>query len=133
MRIPSADLRFTILSGLLPLLCLAEEGVFPHRLPTEKPEIPLSAAMERMFDYPAPRPQDNELFSQFKYTRLQGFDYHGGDGTVTRQDPSRPILVDGKYYIYYTKRHTEVPPIGARRASEATDTIPSTDWDLCES
>jgi len=108
------------------------EDVFPHKMPAEKPDIPMSSAMERMFDYPAPLVYDNELFSRFKYTRLEGFDYHGGDGTVSRRDPSRPILVNGKYYIYYTKRHTKVPPIGSRRANEATDEIPSTDWDLCD-
>ncbi|SMP42134.1 Glycosyl hydrolases family 43 [Neorhodopirellula lusitana] len=92
----------------------------------------LSAAADRMFDYPAPRVQDNELFSQFKYTPLKGLDNHDGDGTITRRDPSRPILVDGQYHVWYTKRDTATPPIGASRASEATDTIPSTDWDLCE-
>jgi hypothetical protein len=56
----------------------------------------LSSAMERMFRYPAPRVQDNELFSQFKYTPLRGFDNNGGDGTISRRDPSRPILVDGQ-------------------------------------
>ena len=119
---------------LLGTIALAEEkpAAFPHRMPEKKPDIPLSAAMERMFDYPAPRVQDNELFSQFKYTRLEGFDYRGGDGTVTRRDPSRPILVDGKYYIWYTKRDTVVPPVGASRAHEATDKVPSTDWDLCD-
>ena len=107
-------------------------AVFPHKMPNEKPDIPLSAAMERMFTYPAPRVHDNELFSQFKYTRLKGFEYNNGDGTVSRRDPSRPILVDGKYYIYYTKRQSKVPPIGWDRAKEATDEIPSTDWDLCD-
>lgn len=111
---------------------LGKEPVFPHKMPTEKPDIPLSAAMERMFDYPAPRVQDNELFSQFKYTRLQGLDYGDRDGTISRRDPSRPILVDGKYYLWYTKRDTKVPPIGWNRASDATDTTPSTDWDLCD-
>ncbi|PWJ57929.1 glycosyl hydrolase family 43 [Dyadobacter jejuensis] len=106
--------------------------VFPHKMPTEKPDFPMSAAMERMFDYPAPRVHDNELFSQFKYTRLEGFDYHGGDGTVSRRDPSRPILVNGTYYIWYTKRDTKVPPIGWDKAAEVTDEIPSTDWDLCD-
>ncbi|SIS48843.1 Glycosyl hydrolases family 43 [Zobellia uliginosa] len=110
----------------------AEHKVFPHKMPTEKPDMPLSAAAERMFSYPAPRVQDNELFSQFKYTRLKGFDYNNGDGTISRRDPSRPILVNGKYYIYYTKRDTKVPPIGWNRAKEATDEIPSTDWDLCD-
>lgn len=108
------------------------EGAFPFKMPTEKPNIPLSAASERMFDYPAPRVHDNELFSQFKYTRLKGFDYNNGDGTVSRRDPSRPILVNGLYYIWYTKRHTIVPPIGWDHAAEATDKIPSTDWDLCD-
>ncbi|WP_282036424.1 glycoside hydrolase family 117 protein [Saccharicrinis aurantiacus] len=107
-------------------------GVFPFAMPDEKPNIPLSASSERMFEYETKRVQDNELFSQFKYTRLQGFDYNGGDGTVSRRDPSRPILVDGKYYIWYTKRHTIVPPVGWDRAKEATDEIPSTDWDLAD-
>lgn len=107
-------------------------GVFPHSVPDERPNIELSAAMERMFKYPATRPQDNELFSQFKYTELKGFDYNGGDGTITRRDPSRPIFVNDKYYVYYTKRHTPVPPVGAALAAEATDTIPSTDWDLAD-
>ncbi|WP_282036423.1 glycoside hydrolase family 117 protein [Saccharicrinis aurantiacus] len=107
-------------------------GVFPHAMPEIKPNIPLSAAMDRMFDYPAPRVQDNPLYTLFKYSEIDGFDYNGGDGTISRRDPSRPILVNGKYYIYYTKRHTIVPPIGSRRAAEATDEIPSTDWDLCD-
>ncbi|AWB68912.1 glycoside hydrolase [Saccharobesus litoralis] len=106
--------------------------VFPHKMPASKPDMPLSAAMQRMFDYPAPRVQDNELFSQFKYTRLKGFDYNGGDGTISRRDPSRPIFENGQYYIWYTKRHTKVPPIGWSNAHKATDTIPSTDWDLAE-
>ncbi len=101
-------------------------------MPEKKPDMELSAAMERMFEYMAPRAQDNELFSQFKYTRLKGFDYRDGDGTITRRDPSRPIFVNGKYYVWYTKRDSAAPPLGVHRAGEATDTIPSTDWDLCE-
>ncbi|WP_419193772.1 glycoside hydrolase family 117 protein [Novipirellula herctigrandis] len=92
----------------------------------------MSSATERMFQYPAPRVQDNELFSQFKYTRLKGFDYSNGDGTISRRDPSRPIRVNGKYHIWYTRRHTKVPPIGWDRAREATEVVPSTDWDLCD-
>ncbi|MEH0152709.1 glycoside hydrolase [Limibacter armeniacum] len=106
--------------------------VFPHKLPEEKPDFPMSAATERMFSYPAPRAQDNDLYTLFKYTRLKGFDYNNGDGTITRRDPSRPIYVDGKYYIWYTKRDTKFVPIGAKRAKEATDEIPSTDWDLSD-
>ncbi|WP_017446952.1 glycoside hydrolase family 117 protein [Gayadomonas joobiniege] len=119
-------------SAVAPVNAAPERSVFPHKVPTEKPDIPLSAAMERMFEYDAPRPQDSEFYTQFKYSRLQGFDYNGGDGTITRRDPSRPILVDGKYYIYYTKRHTKVPPVGAANAAQATDEIPSTDWDLAD-
>lgn len=112
--------------------CSAKDPVFPHNMPAEKPDMELSSAMERMFHYPSPLLHDNELYSLFKYSRLDGLDYSGGDGTITRRDPSRPILVDGRYHIWYTKRHTLSPPIGAARASEATDEIPSTDWDLCE-
>lgn len=106
--------------------------VFPHKMPTEKPDYPLSSAIDRMYDYPALRAQDNELYSLFKYTELEGFDYNDHDGTISRRDPSRPIFVNGKYYIWYTKRDTKTPPIGAKRAAEATDVIPSTDWDLCD-
>ncbi|WP_139958983.1 glycoside hydrolase family 117 protein [Flavicella sediminum] len=111
---------------------ILEPTVFPFTMPTEKPNIPLSSSTERMFSYDTPRAQDNELFSQFKYTRLKGFDYSNGDGTVSRRDPSRPIFIDGEYYVWYTKRHTQVPPIGWSHAKEATDIIPSTDWDLAE-
>ncbi|BCX46219.1 glycosyhydrolase [Haloferula helveola] len=116
----------------MPGAAVGGEGVFPHKMPESKPDIELSSAMERMFDYPAPRAQDNELFSQFKFTRLKGFDYRDGDGTVSRRDPSRPIRANGRYYVWYTKRDSPRPPLGVKRAAEATDTIPSTDWDLSE-
>ncbi len=42
------------------------QEAFPFNLPDEKPDRPLSAAMERLYtNYSAPRPDDNELFSQF--------------------------------------------------------------------
>jgi len=105
-------------------------GGFPWDIPKEKPDRPLSAAMDRLYsNYLAPRPEDNELFSSFKYTRLEGFDYNNGDGTISRRDPSKIIYENDKYYVWYTKRHTSVPPQGAKYC---TDTIPSTDWDLCE-
>ncbi len=40
---------------------------------------------------PTARPEENKLFSNFKYTRLHGFDSHGLDGTVSRRDPSQVI------------------------------------------
>ncbi len=103
---------------------------FPFLLPANKPNKPLSAAMQRNYDgFMAPRPEDNPLYSQFKYTRLKGFDYNGGDGTISRRDPSKVIFANGKYYVWYTKRETLTPPQGA---DKSTDTIPSSDWDLCD-
>ena len=71
---PNHNLQSVLFSLLLSAPCLGEDPVFPHRMPERKPDIELSSAMERMFRYPAPRVQDNELFSQFKYTRLKGFE-----------------------------------------------------------
>ena len=99
---------------------------FPFVLPKEKPDRPLSAALERNYTYPAARPEDNELYSQFKYTELKGFDYHDFDGTISRRDPSKVIFANGKYYVWYTYRNTPTPPQGA---DNSNDTIPSRDWD----
>lgn len=131
--------RKTVLVKVFAFFCLGlmsvqvsaqkQEG-FPFVLPKEKPNRPLSAAMERLYDnYMAPRPEANELYSQFKYTELKGLDYHGHDGTITRRDPSKVIFANGKYYVWYTYRNTPTPPQGADKCN---DTIPSTDWDLCE-
>lgn len=106
---------------------------FPFFMPEEKPNRPLSAAVERNYDaYLSIRPEQNELYTQFKYTPLQGFDYNGGDGTITRRDPSKVIFENGKYYVWYTYRNTPVKPVGMARAKEANDTIPSSDWDLSD-
>ena len=103
---------------------------FPFILPKEKPNMPLSRAMERNYDnYLAPRPEDNELYTQFKYTELKGFDYSNHDGTISRRDPSKVIFENGKYYVWYTHRKTPTPPQGAKKCN---DTIPSSDWDLCD-
>jgi len=103
---------------------------FPFILPKEKPNREMSAAMERNYDaYMAPRPEDNELYSQFKYTELKGFDYNEGDGTISRRDPSKVIFANGKYYVWYTYRNTPTSPKGAKNSN---DTIPSADWDLSE-
>lgn len=93
----------------------------------------MSEAFDRLYrEYLTPRPEDNELFTSFKFTRLEGFDYNGGDGTISRRDPSKILKAGDLYYVWYTKRDTAAKPVGAKRAAEATDTIPSTDWDLCE-
>ena len=136
------NITLLILLSILLFACLPEQkqeavnkvpddqGAFPFVLPAEKPNREMSAAMERIYtDYEAPQPQDNELFSQFKYTELKGFDYHGHDGTISRRDPSKILLHDGKYYVWYTHRKTPTPPQGAEKC---TDKIPSSDWDLAE-
>ena len=103
---------------------------YPYEMPETKPEFELSEAMNRVYDqFGSPTPQENELYTTFQYTPLSGLDYSNGDGTVTRRDPSRIIKVDDLYYIYYTKRHTPTTYVGAKLAN---DTIPSTDWDLCD-
>ncbi|PKQ64275.1 glycoside hydrolase [Labilibaculum filiforme] len=106
---------------------------FPFFIPAEKPNRPLSAAVKRNYDaYDNIRPEQTELYTQFKYTKLKGFDYNDGDGTITRRDPSKVIFENGKYYVYYTGRKSPVKPVGMARAKEATDVIPSADWDLSD-
>ena len=103
---------------------------FPYEFPKEKPNRSLSASMARNYDnYIGATPQDNELYSQFKYTELKGFDYNNHDGTISRRDPSKVIFANGKYYVWYTHRHTPTPPQGADKCN---DTIPSSDWDLAD-
>lgn len=106
---------------------------FPYTIKEDTKNRKLSAAMDRSFNhYSAIHPRNNELYSQFKYTELQGLDYNGHDGTISRRDPSKVIFENGKYYVWYTKRDTPVIPVGASNADQSNDTIPSTDWDLAE-
>ncbi|BED89339.1 glycosyhydrolase [Pseudoalteromonas sp. MM1] len=108
----------------------SKQQSYPWDIPTKKPARELSVAMSRLYDsYLTPRPEDNPLFTSFKYTELSGFDYHNDDGTLSRRDPSKIIKVDGLYYVWYTKRCTQFPPKGAKHCNEL---IPSTDWDLSE-
>ncbi|MEM7654857.1 MAG: family 43 glycosylhydrolase [Bacteroidota bacterium] len=103
---------------------------FPWNLPQEKPDRPMSKAMERLYDeYRVPQPEENELYSNFAYTKLSGFDYNGGDGTISRRDPSKVLFENGKYYVWYTKRESTIPPQGPEKCN---DTIPSSDWDLAD-
>ena len=115
---------------IFPVIASGEATVFPYGVPKEKPDMPLSAAMERAYaDYSAPTYWWNELFSKFRYSQLEGLDYRDGDGTLSRRDPTKVIKANGKYYVWYTHRSTEIPPRGA---TGGTDVIPSTDWDLAE-
>ncbi len=127
LTIPTLLLAVSITA---PLLDAQETGAFPYTVTAATKERALSRAMKRAFSaYPGPRPADNDLYSCFKYTRLNGLDYHGGDGTISRRDPSKIIFEHGRYYVWYTKRDTPTPPQGAQLC---TETIPSTDWDLGE-
>lgn len=124
-------LLITIMTaGSLLNSCQVTSQSFPFKLPKEKPNQPLSRAMERNYDnYMAPKPEDNELYTQFKYTEIKGLDYSNHDGTISRRDPSKVIFENGKYYVWYTHRQTKTPPKGAKLS---TETIPSADWDLSE-
>ncbi|QEY12846.1 glycoside hydrolase [Cellvibrio sp. KY-YJ-3] len=107
-----------------------DSGGFPWDIPQQRPKRELSAAMSRLYDnYQSPRPEDNDLFSSFKYTRIEGFDYQGDTGRVSRRDPSKIIKHNEIFYVWYTKRHTIAAPQGPLKCS---DEIPSTDWDLAE-
>ena len=109
------------------------QSPFPYTVTELTSNREMSEAMKRSFhSYATIHSADNELFTQFKYTKLEGFDYSNNDGTVSRRDPSKIILENGKYYVWYTYRNTVVPPLGMSRADESTETIPSADWDLAE-
>lgn len=106
---------------------------FPYNIKEDTKNRVLSSAMKRaFFQYDGVTPMTNELYSNFMFTKLEGLDYNNGDGTISRRDPSKIIKENGKYYIWYTHRNTSTPPIGARNADKSNDTIPSTDWDLCD-
>ncbi|UZO82296.1 glycoside hydrolase [Aquimarina sp. ERC-38] len=116
--------------SFLSIPCGAQDNHFPFMLPEKKPDFPLSRALERNYEnYVTPSPETNELYTQFKYTKLNGFDYSNADGTISRRDPSKVIFENGKYYVWYTYRHTVTSPKGAK---SSTETIPSSDWDLSE-
>lgn len=93
--------------------CAHAQKVFPFYPPKEKPDVELSEAMNRYYDlYNGQRPEKNELYSQFRYTELKGFDYNGYDGTRNRRDPSKVIRANGKYYVWYTHNHLQRPSNG---------------------
>jgi len=103
-------------------------GAFPGQMPLRKPTGRLlSTAWARMWDEWNPfEDRRNELFSNFKYTRLEGF---SRESNVSRRDPTKVICVGGTYYVWYTCRRTAGPPVGI---DNATDAKPGTDWDLAD-
>jgi len=141
------SLRTTYLLAIVFMLMgaihVSAQDAFPYAITEEVKNRELSAAMKRSFyQYDSPFLAENELYSQFRYTRITGLDYNGFDETITRRDPSKIIFENGKYYVYYTKRHTSVKPVGGVWTNNYqntppenpkwNDTIPSVDWDLAE-
>jgi hypothetical protein len=81
---------------LVTLACVAAAAglrPFPAVMPKEKPAgRPLSASWARMWDQWNPREDHgNELFSNFKYTPLQGL---SREPNVSRRDPSKVLRID---------------------------------------
>ncbi|VGO16366.1 hypothetical protein PDESU_04957 [Pontiella desulfatans] len=110
--------------AILPIISVAE--IFPALIPEEKPDYPVSAAVARLYDQWNPHEdRGNELYSNFKYTPVEGLERKA---TISRRDPSKVILVDGVYHVWYTCRKTAGIPVGKK----ATESIPSFDWDLCD-
>jgi hypothetical protein len=123
-------IRFLQMMGAVALTTVgvhAGEKPFPGEVPLEKPQPPLSAAMERLYDEWNPHEdRGNELYSNFKYTRLRGFE---DEEPMSRRDPTKVIRVGDRYHVWYTGRRTESAPVGL---AKATDTLPGTDWDLAD-
>lgn len=77
--------------GLAAVILIAQKDeqqeFFPYgNPPAVKPSISLSAAMDRVYGtYGARWPQENELFSNFRYTPLEGLGYSNHDGAVSRR------------------------------------------------
>ncbi len=88
---------------------------------------PLSPAMERaMKKWPTWDDRENPFFTNFKYSRVTGI---GKQEKVSRRDASKVIKYNDHYYVWYTRRATELPPAGI---DDGTDEIPALDWDLAE-
>ncbi len=105
-------------------------NVYPSKLMDKIPAgLEISPAMKRLYeDWPASDDRNNELFTNFKYSKVTGI---GRDEEVSRRDPSKVIEVDGTYYVYYTRRKTVVEPVGIDVDNESFE-IPTFDWDLAD-
>ena len=66
---------------------LIHASTFPSLVPFEKPDFALSVAMERLYDQWNPHEDlNNELYSNFKYTPLIGFEKIP---FTSRRDPTK--------------------------------------------
>jgi hypothetical protein len=99
---------------------------FPAQLPLELPERPVSASVGRLYTQWNPHEdRANELYSNFKYTPLKGLELKP---EISRRDPTKVLRINGLYHVWYTCRKAGVPA----GPEQATDSIPSFDWDLCD-
>ena len=107
--------KLILLIYLLNLLGYAD---FPARIPLKKPVFNISPAVERLYDEWNPHEdRENELYSNFKYSPIEGLER---SKTISRRDPSKVILIDGIYHVWYTCRKTAGVPAGKK----ATEKIP---------
>ncbi len=105
---------------LLPVAGSTESPILPYGVPKEGPDIPPSKAMERACtDYSSPTTWGNELFTKFRHTELDGLKYNGGDGTLSRRDPSKVIKANGKVTVqgYSDRRLRSTIPISNKTGS----------------
>ena len=108
----------------------SQPKAFPAQMPREKPDRPLSAAMQRWYDTRGGiQDYENPFYTNFKYSRVTGI---GADETTSRRDPSKVLKINGKYYVWYTRRHTKYGPVSRDRLHEADDERPAVDWDLAD-
>lgn len=113
---------------MLLLSCAAAQAeTYPAVIPMEKPGYPVSSSVARLYDQWNPHEdRENELYSNFKYSPVNGLP---ASVTISRRDPTKILRIDGTYHVWYTCRRTAAAPAGPQNA---TDSIPSFDWDLAE-
>ena len=88
----------------------------PERPAEARPTAPTSSAMERVYEnYGVYKDQGSEFFSAFRYSAIGGI---GKETGVTRRDPSKVIKVGDSYYVWYTRRQTDLTWQGIAQASE---------------
>ena len=74
--------------------------------PPEKPDYPVSVAVARLYDQWNPHEdRGNELYSNFKYSPLKGLEQKPN---ISRRDPTKVLLIDGVYHVWYTGRRSVV-------------------------
>ena len=99
----------------------------PERPAEDRPAGPISRAMERVYDtYGVYKDQASDFFSAFRYSAISGI---GKEAGVTRRDPSKVIKVGDAFYVWYSRRQTELSWQGVAQASQSR---PAWDWDMAD-